>query len=133
MFSEIPSIKTHSAVMFLGYWQDDAATQDKFAGEYLLTGDQGEMDAEGYIRFLGRDDDIITSAGYRIGPGPIEDCLLGHPAVRLAAVVGVPDPQRTQIVKACIVLNAGYCPNDALSAELKDYVRQCLANMNIPA
>ena len=79
----------------------------KFVGDWLLTGDLGESDAEGYIRFIGRDDDVITSGGYRIGPGEIEDCLLGHPAVRLAAVIGVPDELRTEIVKAFIVLHDG--------------------------
>ena len=68
-----------------------AATADKFIGDYLVTGDSGIMDEAGFVRFVGRMDDVITSAGYRIGPGPIEDCLIGHPAVREAAVVGVPD------------------------------------------
>jgi len=125
-------VRSPDPVMFLGYWNDQPGTDAKFAGEYLLTGDQGEMDAEGYIRFLGRDDDIITSAGYRIGPGPIEDCLLAHPAVRLAAVVGVPDPERTQIIKAFIVLNQGYRPDDTLSRELKHHVRQRLAEHEYP-
>ena len=62
-------------VMFLGYWNNPQATAEKFAGDYLLTGDQGVRDADGFIRFVGRNDDVITSAGYRIGPGPIEDCL----------------------------------------------------------
>jgi len=71
-------------------------------------------------------------AGCRIGPGPIEDCLLGHPALRLVAVEGLPDPERTEIVKTCIVLNVGYCPGDALSAELKQYVRKHLAEHEYP-
>src|SRR3546814_5241002 len=68
----------------------------------------GVRDARGFIRFVGRNDDVITSAGYRIGPAPIEDCLIGHPAVRMAAVVGVPDEQRTEIVMAYVVLNDGF-------------------------
>ena len=74
----------------------------------MTTGDQGTVDDEGYITFVGRDDDVITSSGYRIGPGEIEDCLIKHPAVALAAVIGKPDPVRTEIVKAFIVLKSGY-------------------------
>ena len=73
----------------------------------MTTGDQGVMDEDGYFSFVGRDDDVITSAGFRIGPGEIEDCLLRHPAVALAAVVGKPDAIRTEIVKAFIVLQEG--------------------------
>jgi acetyl-CoA synthetase len=119
-------------VMFLGYWRNPEATREKFAGDYLVTGDVGVMDAEGFIRFVGRNDDVITSAGYRIGPGPIEDCLLGHPAVRMAAVVGVPDATRTEIVKAFIVLNAGYAPSDALVREIQEHVRTRLAAHEYP-
>ena len=74
------------------------------------------VDDDGYIKFVGRDDDVITSAGYRIGPGEIEDCLIAHPAVALAAVVGKPDPLRTEIVKAFIVLKPGFAASDALAA-----------------
>lgn len=119
-------------VMFLGYWRNPEATREKFAGEYLVTGDIGVMDEEGFIRFVGRNDDVITSAGYRIGPGPIEDCLLGHPAVRMAAVIGVPDATRTEIVKAFIVLNAGYAASDALVKEIQAHVRTRLAAHEYP-
>ncbi|PMS20361.1 AMP-dependent synthetase [Trinickia dabaoshanensis] len=119
-------------VMFLGYWRNPEATREKFAGEYLVTGDIGVMDADGFVRFVGRNDDVITSAGYRIGPGPIEDCLLGHPAVRMAAVVGVPDATRTEIVKAFIVLNPGYEPGDALVREIQEHVRTRLAAHEYP-
>ena len=74
--------------MFLGYWNNPEATAAKFQGDWLLTGDTGVTDEDGYFRFVGRDDDVITSAGYRIGPGEVEDCLLRHPAVALAAVIG---------------------------------------------
>jgi acetyl-CoA synthetase len=97
-----------------------------------MTGDIGVMDADGFIRFVGRNDDVITSAGYRIGPGPIEDCLLGHPAVRMAAVVGIPDATRTEIVKAFIVLNAGFAPGEALVREIQDHVRTRLAAHEYP-
>ena len=93
--------------MFLDYWGKPDATRDKFIGDWMTTGDQGVVDDEGYVQFVGRDDDVITSAGYRIGPAEIEDCLIRHPAVALAAVVGKPDPLRTEIVKAFIVLKPG--------------------------
>ena len=73
----------------------------------MTTGDQGVEDEDGYVQFFGRDDDVITSAGFRIGPGEIEDCLTGHPAVALAAAVGKPDVLRTEIVKAYVVLKDG--------------------------
>ncbi len=110
-------------VMFLNYWQNSQATREKFVGDHLLTGDIGIRDEQGFIRFLGRNDDVITSAGYRIGPGPIEDCLLGHPAVKLAAVVGVPDEERTEVVKAFIILNEGYSASDALIREIQNHVK----------
>lgn len=81
------AVERPDPVMFLRYWNSEVATARKFIVDWLLTGDQGESDADGYIRFIGGDDDIITSGGYRIGPGEVEDCLLGHPAVRLAAVI----------------------------------------------
>lgn len=119
-------------VMFLQYWNNPEATAGKFVGDWLVTGDQGELDEDGYIRFVGRDDDVITSAGYRIGPGEIEDCLIGHPAVRMAAVVGVPDPLRTEIVKAFIVLKDGVRPSDALAAEIQAHVKTRLAAHEYP-
>jgi acetyl-CoA synthetase len=119
-------------VMFLEYWRNPAATAAKFAGDWLLTGDTGVLDAEGWIKFVGRDDDVITSAGYRIGPGEIEDCLLGHPAVRLAGVVGKPDPARTEIVKAYIVLKEGRTPSDELAREIQTYVKTRLAAHEYP-
>ncbi|AWJ86633.1 AMP-dependent synthetase (plasmid) [Azospirillum sp. TSH58] len=119
-------------VMFLQYWNNPEATAAKFVGDWLVTGDQGELDEDGYIRFVGRDDDVITSAGYRIGPGEIEDCLIGHPAVRMAAVVGVPDPLRTEIVKAFIVLQDSVRPSDELAAEIQTHVKTRLAAHEYP-
>ncbi|AOJ62210.1 AMP-dependent synthetase [Burkholderia ubonensis] len=133
-----PGVEGHIAVrgpdpvMFLEYWRNPDATRDKFAGDYLLTGDTGMLDADGFVRFVGRDDDVITSAGYRIGPGPIEDCLLTHPAVRMAAVVGVPDATRTEIVKAFVVLNPGYTGDDALVQALQAHVKTRLAAHEYP-
>ncbi|MGU7779689.1 acyl-CoA synthetase [Burkholderia sp. PU8-34] len=133
-----PGVEGHIAVrrpdpvMFIEYWRNPEATRDKFAGDYLLTGDTGVLDADGFVRFVGRDDDVITSAGYRIGPGPIEDCLLTHPAVRMAAVVGVPDATRTEIVKAFVVLNPGYAGDGALVRALQDHVKTRLAAHEYP-
>jgi len=119
-------------VMFLGYWNNPEATAAKFAGDWLLTGDQGVQDGDGYFRFVGREDDVITSAGYRIGPGEIEDCLLRHPAVSMAAVVGVPDALRTERVAAVVVPAAGIAPDDALAREIQDFVRTRLAAHSYP-
>ncbi|EJN02672.1 acyl-CoA synthetase [Herbaspirillum sp. YR522] len=119
-------------VMFLQYWNKPEATAGKFAGDWLLTGDTGSKDADGYIRFVGRDDDVITSAGYRIGPGEIEDNLLQHPAVKMAAVIGAPDAERTEIVVAIVVLNAGRVGSDDLKREIQQHVRTRLAAHEYP-
>jgi len=119
-------------VMFLEYWRNDAATKAKFRGDWLISGDLGVRDEAGYFRFVGRDDDLITSGGYRIGPGEIEACLSHHPAVALAAVVGEPDPIRTEVVKAVIVLREGFAPGEALKADLQEYVRSRLAAHEYP-
>ncbi len=111
------------AAMFLGYWNQPGKTAEKFAGEWMLTGDEGAMDAAGYVRFASRTDDVITSSGYRIGPVEIEHCLMGHAAVEMAAVVGVPDPVRTEIVKAYVTLAPGHERSDALAAALIAHVR----------
>ncbi len=121
------AVRRPDPVMFLGYWNNPEATAAKFAGDWLLTGDQGVQDGEGYLRFIGRDDDVITSAGYRIGPGEIEDCLLRHPAVALAAVVGLPDALRTERVTAVVVPAAGVVPGPELARDIQDFVRARLA------
>jgi acetyl-CoA synthetase len=119
-------------VMFLEYWGKADATRDKFIGDWMTTGDQGVADEDGYIHFIGRDDDVITSAGYRIGPTEIEDCLIRHPAVALAAVVGKPDAVRTEIVKAFIVLKSGHAPSEALAADIQGFVRTRLSAHEYP-
>ncbi|MBT3306631.1 MAG: AMP-binding protein [Alphaproteobacteria bacterium] len=122
-------IAVHSPdpVMFLEYWNNPDATQDKFLGDWLLTGDRGTKDADGYFWFLGREDDVISSAGYRIGPGEIEDCLARHPAVSLAAAIGVPDPLRTEKIKAFILLRDGHTGNEDLKKEILDFVNRRLS------
>src|SRR5712692_3403518 len=126
------AIRRPDPVMFLRYWNRPEATAAKFVGDWLVTGDQARMDEGGYLWFEGRDDDLITSAGYRIGPGEIEDCLLKHPAVAMAAVVGVPDPVRTEIVKAYLVLKNGVPGTESLKSELQEFVRSRLAAHEYP-
>ncbi len=126
------AVKRPDPVMFLEYWDNPDATRDKFAGDWLLTGDTGMRDADGWIRFVGRDDDVITSSGYRIGPGEIEDCLIGHAAVRMAGVVGKPDADRTEIVKAFILLEDGVNPSPDLEREIQKWVRDRLAAHEYP-
>lgn len=126
------AVRTPDPNLFLEYWGNPEATRDKFIGEWMTTGDQGVMDEDGYISFVGRDDDVITSAGFRIGPGEIEDCLLRHPAVRLAAAVGKPDELRTEIVKAFIVLNDGYERSPELEKDLGAFVRERLSAHEYP-
>lgn len=126
------AVQRPDPVMFLGYWQDEAATAKKFIGDWMLTGDQGHIDKDGFIHFFGRDDDVITSAGYRIGPGEIEDCLIGHPDVALAAAVGKPDPVRTEIVKAYIVLRDGITASEPLAHDIQLWVRSRLSAHEYP-
>jgi acetyl-CoA synthetase len=126
------AVKRPHPVMFLKYWGNDQATADKYVGDWLMTGDQGFVDDEGYFHFVGRDDDVITSSGYRIGPGEIEDCLLGHPAVKLVAVVGKPDLLRTEIVVAHIVVADGFEASTELASEIQDYVKTRLAAHEYP-
>lgn len=131
------AVRRPDPVMFLEYWRRPDATRDKFVGNgsdtrWLRTGDRGTMDADGYLWFQARADDVITSAGYRIGPGEIEDCLLRHPAVAMAAVIGVPDPIRTEVVKAFLVLRPGVVGGEALSDEIRAFVRTRLAAHEAP-
>jgi acetyl-CoA synthetase len=119
-------------VMFLEYWQNPEATAKKFIGDWMTTGDQGVEDEDGYVQFFGRDDDVITSAGFRIGPGEIEDCLTGHPAVALAAAIGKPDPVRTEIVKAYVVLKDGMAGSPELAADISRWVRERLSAHEYP-
>ena len=119
-------------VMFLGYWKRDKATQEKFLGDWMTTGDQGRRDQDGYVFFFGRDDDVISSSGYRIGPGEIEDCLLKHPAVQLAAAVGKRDAIRGEIVKAFIVPKPGFEPSPDLAADIQSFVRERLSAHEYP-
>jgi len=126
------AVRTPDPVMFLRYWNRPEATADKVKDGWLITGDLARMDEEGYFHFLGRDDDVITSAGYRIGPAEIEDVLIRHPAVAIAAAVGKKDPLRTEIVKAVIVPMPGVVPTPELEADIRDFVRTRLAAYEYP-
>jgi acetyl-CoA synthetase len=132
---ELGEIAVHRAgdpVFFLEYWKNPQATKDKFVGDWGLTGDQGKMDEDGYLWYQGRSDDVIKSAGYRIGPAEIESCLLKHPAIANAAVIGKPDEARGAIVKAFVVLQPGERPSKALEDDIQNHVRGRLAPYEYP-
>ncbi|WP_425041130.1 AMP-binding protein [Primorskyibacter sp. S187A] len=124
-------------VMFLKYWNRPEATDEKFrtgpdGTRWLLTGDRGWHTSSGRIAYKGRDDDVISSSGYRVGPAEIEDCLLTHPSVAMAGVVGQPDKTRGEIIVAYVTLTADAAPGDALAQEISDHVRTRLAAYEAP-
>ncbi|TXH88401.1 MAG: AMP-binding protein [Rhodoferax sp.] len=131
-------------IVFLGYWKNEAATRAKYTGDWCRTGDQAVRDADGYLWYQGRSDDVFKSAGYRIGPGEIENCLVKHPAVANAAVVPKPDAERGALVKAYVVVAPEFIANNAahmradaqfyaqLERELQAHVRGQLAPYEYP-
>ena len=125
------AVKRGDAAMFLEYWNAPEKTAERFvsndAGEWMRTGDEGVVDADGYFWFASRTDDVITSSGYRIGPSEIENSLTGHPAVAMAACIGLPDPIRTEVVKAFVTLSPGAVAAPELEAELITHVRNRLS------
>ena len=118
--------------LFKEYWRDPAATAAAFSGDQYFTGDKAYADEEGYLWFVGRADDVITSSAYRIGPFEVESALLTHPSVVEAAVVGKPDPMRGEIVKAFVTLAAGVEPSDDLVRELQAHCKQVTAPYKYP-
>ena len=118
--------------LFPGYYKDPSATDAAFRGPFYFTGDKAAMDEDGYFWFEGRDDDVITSSAYRIGPFEVESVLVEHPAVMEAAVVGKDDPDRTQIVTAFCILAPGYVGSPALAAELQEFVKRGTAPYKYP-
>jgi acetyl-CoA synthetase len=126
------AFRSPDPVMMLEYWQSPEATRNKYADGWLITGDLAQCDEDGYFWFHGRADDVITSSGYRIGPSEIEDALARHPAVVMAAAVGVPDPIRTESIKAFVILKAGMSPSPALVEEVRNFVREHLAKHEVP-
>jgi acetyl-CoA synthetase len=126
------AIKRPDPVMFLQYWKNQEATEEKYVGDWCLTGDLAKKDEDGYLWFVGREDDVITSAGYRMGPAEIEDCLMKHPSVSMVAVVGSPDEVRTEVVKAFIVLKPEVVPGPDIEEEIKQFVKVRLAAHEYP-
>ena len=129
---EIAVHRKDDPVFFLEYWKNPDATREKYLGDWGCTGDQGRMDEDGYLWYQGRSDDVIKASGYRIGPAEIESCLVKHPAVANAAVIGKPDEARGQIVKAFIVLQPGQAASQTLIDEIQDHVRGRLAPYEYP-
>ena len=131
-------------IFFLGYWKNEAATQAKYTGDWCRTGDQALRDADGYLWYQGRSDDVFKAAGYRIGPGEIENCLVKHPAVANAAVVPKPDPERGAVVKAYVVIAPEFIAKQTantgaeadfhaeLTAQLQAHVKGLLAPYEYP-
>jgi acyl-coenzyme A synthetase/AMP-(fatty) acid ligase len=118
--------------LFRGYWQDEERTAEVFRNGWYYTGDRAYRDEDGYLWFVGRADDVILSAAYRIGPFEVESALIEHPAVAEAAVVAKPDDIRGNIVKAFIVLAPGYEGSDALTTEIQDHVKAITAPYKYP-
>jgi acetyl-CoA synthetase len=118
--------------LFQEYYRDPGANAQSFRDGWYYTGDKAWRDRDGYLWFEGRDDDVITSAAYRIGPFEVESALIEHPAVAEAAVVGKDDPERTQIVTAFCVLAGGFAPGDELARELQEHTRRLTAPYKYP-
>ena len=125
------AIDTHNSPLFAfnGYYKNPKKTKERFTnnGRFYLTGDAGSQDAEGYIFLTGRNDDVITSSGYRIGPYEIESILMGHETVGEVAVVGIPDQLRGEIVKAFVVPKAGVTPSELFAEEMRQLVKKRLS------
>ena len=128
----IIGVRQPNPCTMLEYWRNPEATAKKYVGDFLLTGDLGIQDDDGYFWYVSREDDVITTAGYRVGPSEIEHTLMKHPAVAMSAVVGIPDPIRTESIKAWIVLRPGFTPNDALAREIQEFVKVQLAAHEYP-
>ncbi len=118
--------------LFKGYLRDDEQTSETRRGEWYLTGDRARIDADGYFWFVGRADDVISSGAYRIGPFEVESALLEHPAVAESAVVGSPDADRGNVVKAFVVLRSGFSAGDALVRELQEHCKRVTAPYKYP-
>lgn len=118
--------------LFTGYYRDEEKTKEVWPDEYYHTGDTAWMDEDGYLWFVGRNDDIIKSSGYRIGPFEVESAVLSHPAVLESAITGVPHPIRGQVIKATIVLTRDYEPSEDLKLEIQNHVKQVTAPYKYP-
>jgi len=123
---------TADPVFFLGYWGNDEATAKKYSGDWCRTGDQAAWDEDGYLWYQGREDDMFKSAGYRIGPAEIENCLVKHAAVANCAVVPAPDETRGAVIKAFILLAPGFAPSTELEESIRAHVKRSLAPYQQP-
>ena len=129
-------IRAPNPQLMLGYWNDPERTEAQYVeiegSRWFVTGDTVDADADGYLFYFGRDDDVIGSSGYRIGPQEVENALIEHPAVQESAVVGLPDPERGQVVAAFVIAAPGFEPGEALAAELQEHVRRITAPYKYP-
>ncbi len=126
------AVYNDSPSKFINYWKNPKATEEKYIGNWIVTGDCGEINEDNFIKFVGRDDDVITSSGYRIGPGEIEDCIIQHESVNMVAGIGKPDENRTESVKAFVKLNEGFERSDALKEDIALYVKDKLSPHEYP-
>jgi len=130
------AVRVPNPLLMLGYFKDEARTRESYVDgddeRWFITGDIGTRDADGYFFYSGRRDDVINSAGYRIGPTEVENALLSHPGVLECAVIGAPHEERGEIVKAFVVLRPGIAPRDELVSDLKDHVKQMTAPYKYP-
>ena len=118
--------------LFVEYWRNPDATAAAHVGDYYLTGDRAHVDEDGYFWFVSRADDVIISAGYRIGPFEVESVIMEHPSVQEVACIGVPDPERGEVVKAFVVLAPGVNPSDELAREIQEHVKNATAPYKYP-
>jgi acyl-coenzyme A synthetase/AMP-(fatty) acid ligase len=126
------ALRADAPSLYKGYYKNDAETQATRRGEWHITGDRAQVDEDGYFWFVGRADDVISSGAYRIGPFEVESALLEHPGVLESAVVGSPDPDRGNIVKAFVVLRPGYEAGVALVKELQEHCKRVTAPYKYP-
>ena len=126
------AVRGRSPGLFREYWKDAEATANCRVGDWYLTGDRAWRDEDGYFWFVGRNDDVIISAGYRIGPFEVESALIEHPDVLESAAVAAPDPDRGAVVKAFVVLRPGVSGDDRLANALQDHVKQITAPYKYP-
>lgn len=126
------AIRRPNPCIAIGFWKNEEAYRAAFRGDWFVTGDQAWVDQDGYFWFVGRGDDVILSAGYRIGPFEIENALATHPAVLESAAVGSPNRVRGEIVKSFVVLRSGYAPSEDLARELQDHVKAVTAPYKYP-
>lgn len=129
----VMDVKNHPPVgLFTGYYKNPEMTEEKLLGKFYNTDDMASCDEDGYYCFIGRDDDVIKCSGYRIGPFEVESALLEHPSVVECAITGAPDQIRGQVVKATVVLAAGYTPSEELKKELQNHVKRVTAPYKYP-